>query len=104
MPWIDYISGGSLNDEILGYPAMDAYASGQIAMKFELSADDTIRSVRTKFGKANAAFDDISFNIYQDVNGLPGQQVQSNALPMYAHRMQNRAANGTETIPADIEG
>jgi hypothetical protein len=103
MPWVEYVSGGSLSDERFGYPSYAGYASGQIAMKFEMSAEDTITGVRAKFAEANQAFDDISFNVYVDNNGLPGTQVDNPNLPLFARRLQAKTALGAETYTAPGE-
>lgn len=74
------------------------YISGQIAMKFEVRQADSIKGVMAQFGGANQSFDDISFNVYSDANGLPGAQVSNVSLPLLARRLHSKSANGTETF------
>jgi len=46
--------------------------SGQIAMKFTLNRQDTIKGFQAFFGSINQSTDPISFSIYKDAGGQPG--------------------------------
>jgi hypothetical protein len=94
---LHYAAGGNLDGIILGYPGPD-YISGQLAMKFEMFAADSIRGFRANFARANQAFDDISFNVYADANGMPGAPISNPQLPLMGRRLMAKAPNGTETF------
>jgi hypothetical protein len=72
--------------------------NGQIAVKFEVSTPDTIRGISVMFAKANASFDDISFNIYLDNNGIPGAAIEHDDLPLIARRLYAKHPDGAETF------
>jgi len=61
-------SGGWTGDYEVGTTGGDG--SGQIAMKFELLASDTIYGYQAFWGDRNQSADDISFAIYTDASGL----------------------------------
>lgn len=97
LPWVDYVAGGAIrdfrpNDPITAVPGI---VSGQIAVKFELTVADTLRGVRAMFARANQAFDDISFHVYADADGVPGNIISNDAVPLYAKRLLAKSANGT---------
>lgn len=105
LPWVEWVAGGAF--ERPGYPSSH-FVSGQIAMKFELTAADTLKGVRVAFAAANQAFDDISFNVYGNFTTSDGVDVpQVNNLPgvqlLYARRMLSKTANGVEsTVPTPL--
>jgi len=70
----------------MGYPN-HPYISGQIAVKFELTTPDSIRGIRVSFAKMNQAFDDISFHIYTDGNGVPSSPITHPAVPLFGRRL-----------------
>jgi hypothetical protein len=95
LPWIEYIAGGSIDAERLGYPhAGITYVSGEIATKFVVGAKDNLSGVRATFAGANQAFDDISFTVYNDNNGVPGNLKYGT---MFGRRMMSKTPGGTET-------
>lgn len=94
-PWLGFVAGGTI-DQGRGddYPGDGGgYLAGQIAIKFEVVARDSIRGLKAKFARANQAFDDISINIYKDQNGVPGGNTLAT---LYARRLLNKRANGSE--------
>ena len=102
-PWLDYIAGGSLSmtQFFPDYPGpINGVLSGQIAMKFVLSASDTIRGFKANFAKANQAFDDISFAVYNDAGGRPGTAVGNT---LYARRLLAKNSDGIESRDPVVE-
>lgn len=58
--------------------------SGQIAMKFELTTQDTVYGFQAYFGSLNSNTDNIRFAIYQDQGGIPsGNPIQGSVLRSY---------------------
>jgi len=58
--------------------------SGQIAMKFELTTQDTVFGYQAWFGSLNSNTDNIRFAIYQDQGGVPaGNPIQASVLRTY---------------------
>ncbi len=55
--------------------------SGQIAMKFELTTQDTLYGYQAWFGSLNSNTDNIRFSIYQDQGGVPaGNPIAASVL------------------------
>ncbi len=50
--------------------------SGQIAVRFELQNNDTIKGVRCYFPSIGNSTDDISIALYDDANGIPGREIR----------------------------
>ncbi len=97
-PWIDYIAGGSLSMAV-HFPnyqgPIDGVLSGQIAVKFTLSATDSLKGFKAYFTEANQAFDDISFAVYRNsTNDVPSTQVGNTLL---ARRLLSKTAAGVES-------
>lgn len=49
----------------------DGFGSGQIAMRFTVYNQDTIKGVQAWFGELNQSPDPVSFSLYRDQNGTP---------------------------------
>ncbi len=54
--------------------------SGQIASKFHLLNQDTVRGIRCYFSSFGATPDDISLAIYDDANGIPGREIRDSRI------------------------
>jgi hypothetical protein len=72
--------------------------SGQIAMKFVLRNQDTLRGYQASFGRKNMAPDHIRFLAYTDNNDLPSIEIAGTLLP--AQRgMRDLDKNGNPVAP-----
>lgn len=100
VPWTDYIAGGSLQRLLPGYPGpINGVLSGQIAVKFVLSASDTIRGAIAMFANANQAFDDIAFSVYPNTaTDVPASNKIANSETLYARRLLAKNSLGEESI------
>jgi len=73
---------GNANGYVKGFSAIPmsvgdigGSGSGTIAMKFDLISADTFYGYRAYFGEVNSAPDDISYALYSDNNGIPGDTI-----------------------------
>ena len=66
--------------EPYSFGAEGGNSSGQIAMKFEVFEVDTIKGYQAYFGEKNMAPDYITFRVYKDQAGLPGQEVPGSRI------------------------
>lgn len=102
-PYIDYIAGGSLSMVRMfpWYPGpSEGVYSGQIAVKFTLSASDTIKGFQAYFTEANQAFDDISFAVYRNSSDdSPANQVGGT---LYARRLLAKNIAGVESTEPKV--
>ena len=55
-------------------------STGEIAMKFTMLSQDSLKGFSAYFGSLNNAADRIEFNVYRDANGLPGAAISAGRL------------------------
>lgn len=78
-------TGGYLNGYPGGFGASDQYgadagnASGQIAARFTLYSQDTVIGYQAYWGELNQDYLNISFSLYQDQGGVPGDTRVANS-------------------------
>ncbi|MBS1536412.1 MAG: T9SS type A sorting domain-containing protein [Bacteroidetes bacterium] len=65
-------AGGDIVDGRYAFGPEAGNGSGQIAVKFTLIRQDSIKGFQTWFGGLNQSPDPISFSIYKDAGGQPG--------------------------------
>lgn len=66
---------GSATWPAWAYGADGGNSSGQIAMRFTVTTQDTVRGFQAFFAGLNADLLNIAFSLYRDQGGLPGQRI-----------------------------
>lgn len=70
-------------------------SSGELAMKFNMLSQDTLKGFSVYFGSLNSAPDPIEFNVYADANGSPGTLITAGKLASVGRGLPRNATNTT---------
>lgn len=62
------------------YGPLNGGSSGEIAMKFNMLSQDTLKGFSAYFGSLNASPDVIEFNVYPDASSFPGTPIAAGRL------------------------